>query len=222
MMQGFSPAVKKCLAKRPPAEVILKDTGRWFGVDVLIWDQETGWVLELKQLCKKDGICFWEKEEEAEDIRLVVMGFPIERIKNGRFAGVPFLLVSKEQREEKILEAFAAGAEDYMVFPVSPRVARARILRILEQDWERAAEIEMKSLQEKVHFTPNEYKIFSLMRKHPGKVFTRNELLEEAFLEMYEGYDRNVDNYIKQIRKKLPEKEGKIETAYGVGYRFVM
>ena len=62
------------------------------------------------------------------------------------------------------------------------------------------------------------------MMSYPGKVFTRNELLEGVFSEMYEGYDRNIDNYMKQIRKKLPGEPGRgaqIETVYGVGYRYM-
>lgn len=191
-------------------------------MDVLILNQEKKWVMELRELCRKDGIRFFEKEEETEDICLVVTDFPIDRIKNGRFHGIPFLLVSADRREEKILEAFGAGAEDYMVAPVSPKVARVRILRILGRDLEREEDFDLEKLQEKVHFTPNEYKIISYMMKQPGKVFTRNELLEGAFSELYEGYDRNIDNYIKQIRKKLAEGNGQIDTVYGVGYRFVM
>lgn len=190
-------------------------------MDVLIWDQEKRWVLELKKLCEKDGICFLEKEEEAGEICLVVMDFPIERIQNGRFAGIPFLLVSKERREEKILEAFAAGAEDYMVFPVSPKVARARILRILKPKRIGGAEPDLEGLPDGVHFTPNERRLLSVMMQQPGKVFSRNELLAEAFPGWYEGYDRNVDNYMKQIRKKLGEGGGRIETVYGVGYRYL-
>lgn len=190
-------------------------------MDILIRDQEKKWVLELKKLCRQDGICFFEKEEEAEDIRLIVTDFPIDTIKSGKLSGIPFLLVSKDGREASILEAFREGAEDYMVYPVSPKIARARILRILGQNCGRTEKIDMEKLQEKMHLTPNEYKLLALMIKQPGKVFSRNELLEGAFPELYEGYDRNVDNYMKQIRKKMGKGVGRIETVYGVGYRFV-
>ena len=82
-------------------------------MDVLILNQEKKWVMELRELCRKDGIRFFKKEEETEDICLVVTDFPIDRIMNGRFHGIPFLFVSADRREEKILEAFGAGAEDY-------------------------------------------------------------------------------------------------------------
>ena len=65
--------------------------------------------------------------------------------------------------------------------------------------------------------------LLSFLMSYPGKAFSRNELLEGVFPDNYEGYDRNVDNYVKQIRKKLAAESGKkewIETVHGVGYRF--
>ena len=110
-----------------------------------------------------------------------------------------------------------------MIYPVSPKIARVRILRILRQ--EKPEDGTLKKLQEQIHFTPNEYRILSFLMSYPGKTFSRNELLEGVFPENYEGYDRNVDNYIKQIRKKLADRSGKkewIETVHGVGYRFAL
>lgn len=186
---------------------------------VLIRGQEKNWVNQLIKLCKRDEIYFLEREIENQSIQLVVTDFPVEYTGKGTFSEVPFLVISRENREEKILEAFARGAEDYMIFPVSPEIARVRILRILEHQ-----KNGMNLLPEKLHLTPNEYRLFSYMMKYPGKVFSRNELIEGAFPENYEGYDRYVDNYVKQIRKKLEEKmegQAQIETVYGVGYRFM-
>ena len=135
---------------------------------------------------------------------------------------IPFLIVSRERSEEKILEAFEKGAEDYMIYPVSPAVARVRILRILKHLQQHTGNLQ--ELQNILQLTPNEYKLFSYMMKNSRKVLTRAELLEGAFGENYEGYDRNVDNYMKEIRKKLeqmPEDSQRIETVYGVGYRYM-
>ncbi len=189
---------------------------------ILILGQEKEWVKKLKILCKKDDVSILEKGEFVPDIQLIVTDFPIEDIRKGIFLEIPFLVVSKECREEKILEAFAMGAEDYMVYPVSPKIARARILRIL-RDIRRETE-DIKKLNWDIHFTPNEYRILSYMMNSPGRAVSRMELLEGAFPDMYEGYDRNIDNYIKQIRKKLEKVSGgkkRIETVYGVGYRYI-
>lgn len=188
---------------------------------VLAFGQERIWVKELQKLLKSNDVDLCETV--SEDIRLVITDFPIEEIRKGILSQVPFLVVSKEKREEKILEAFSKGAEDYMIYPVSPQIACVRILRILRQ--EKSEALTLKKLQEQIHFTPNEYRILSFLMSYPGKTFSRNELLEGVFPENYEGYDRNVDNYIKQIRKKLADKSEKnewIETVHGVGYRFAL
>ncbi len=186
---------------------------------VLVYGQERVWVKKLQRLLESNGVDLCEAV--SEDIRLVITNFPIEEERKGILSKVPFLVVSKEKREEKILEAFREGAEDYMIYPVSPKIACARILRILKK--ERSQTGELQKLQEQIHFTPNEYRILSFLMSYPGKAFSRNELLEGVFPDNYEGYDRNVDNYVKQIRKKLAAESGKkewIETVHGVGYRF--
>ena len=186
---------------------------------IFVYGHERKWVSELQRLFRRDQIELCEAA--SRDIKLAVTDFPVSKMRKGIFAKIPFLVVSREKREEKILEAFEMGAEDYMVYPVSPKIARARILRIVKHY---GIEEYLEGLKERVHFTPNEYRVLSFLMACPGKVFSRNEVLEGAFAEEYEGYDRNIDNYVKQIRKKLKQDAGKrdwIETVYGVGYRFM-
>lgn len=191
-------------------------------MNVLALGQEPIWLRELSGLCKKDKIYICEQDHRLRNIQLVITDFPIEAARKGAFTRIPFLVVSREKREEKILEAFDKGAEDYMVYPVSPRIAKARILRIIE-NYEMATKRD-PVMELGIHFTPNEYRILSYMMSYPGRVFSRSQLLEGVFPEVYQGYDRNVDNYIKQIRKKLAavcHEGAQIETVYGVGYRYV-
>lgn len=188
-------------------------------MNVLILGQEKTWIRKLSELCKQDEIYFCEKENPDMNLQLVVTDFPLEDARKGILSKIPFLVVSKEAREEKVLQAFALGAEDYMIYPVSPQIARRRILRILK--WYQSDSLE--DMQSKLHLTPNEGRLLAYMMQHPGKVFSRSELITGAFSENYEGYDRNVDNYMKQIRRKLAESCGKqvwIETVHGVGYRY--
>lgn len=61
------------------------------------------------------------------------------------------------------------------------------------------------------------------MAAHPGRVYTRRELLEESRGDFFEGYERTVDAHVGNIRRKLgvPDAEWAfIETVHGVGYRF--
>ncbi len=191
-------------------------------MNVFVRGQDRAWVLELERLCAKDGIGFFTEWDRRKKLHLVMTDAPPADGGNGMFFNVPFLVVSKEKREEKILEAFEAGAEDYMIYPVSPKIARARLLRILKHC--RMERTYLEKLRENMHFTPNECRILSVLMACPGRAFSREELVENGLSNCYDGYDRNVDNYIRQIRKKLaaePEQGRQIETVYGVGYRYV-
>jgi DNA-binding response OmpR family regulator len=76
---------------------------------------------------------------------------------------------------------------------------------------------------EPVHLTPNEFDLLAVLARHPGQVFSREQLLERLHGVAAPGYDRSVDSHIKNLRRKLeadPSQPRYIETVYGVGYRF--
>lgn len=70
--------------------------------------------------------------------------------------------------------------------------------------------------------TSNEFKVLVALLSNPGQVFTREQLIELAFGYDYDGFDRTVDTYIKNIRQieDDPKKPSYIFTVYGVGYKF--
>lgn len=75
----------------------------------------------------------------------------------------------------------------------------------------------------RLNLTPKEAEIFQLLASHPGKVFTRQNILATVWGYDYYGDDRAVDTQIKRIRQKInpaDAKGWKIQTVYGVGYRF--
>ena len=187
-----------------------------FGVNVAILGQDREWVRMLAGLCRNDEIHFLEKPSQGQMISYVIT--EESRMGNGMYADIPFLVVAKERDEKKELEAFRLGADDYLVRPVSPRIMRARLLGILMRYGLLPVTEDMQEQEE--HLTQGERLILGCLRSRPGKVFTRAELLEQAYRGTYDGIDRNVDNYIRQIRKKAESAGGKIETVYGVGYRY--
>jgi len=74
-----------------------------------------------------------------------------------------------------------------------------------------------------VTLTPYEFKVLISLLTNPGQVFSREQLVEKAFGYDYEGFDRTIDTYIKNIRQKIednPKHPDYITTVYGVGYRF--
>ena len=144
-------------------------------MDVLIQGQEKSFIMELKRLCEETSIRLLEEEGDARDAGLLVTDFPVTGAGKGIFSKIPFLVVSKKHDEETVLRAFRAGALDYMQYPVSPKIARARILRIVER-LERAGG-EPGRLQGDLSLTPNERKILSYFIARPGRAVSRSDLI---------------------------------------------
>jgi DNA-binding response OmpR family regulator len=72
-------------------------------------------------------------------------------------------------------------------------------------------------------FTPTEFELLAAMARHPGRVFSRNQLLEAVHGVAFESYERAIDAHIKNIRRKIEPGAGEpryILTVYGVGYKF--
>ena len=74
---------------------------------------------------------------------------------------------------------------------------------------------------QEIDLTPKEYELLVLLASHPGWVFKREVLLQQVWGESYEGFDRTIDNHVTRLRKKLGAFGEKIDTVWGVGYRFI-
>jgi DNA-binding response OmpR family regulator len=154
---------------------------------------------------------------------------------------VPIIMLTAKVEEENMLEGLGIGADDYVLKPFSPRQLMARVEAVLRRVSQEmvplSAEISFNdgalvidSLRHEVRkngvavaFTPHEYKILMAMTKYPTKVFTRDELINFAFSDEFEGFDRIIDTHIKNIRQKIePDTKNPIYilTVHGVGYRF--
>ncbi len=151
---------------------------------------------------------------------------------------VPIIILSARSEEEDRLSGLDLGADDYMVKPFSPRELVARIRAVLRRRKIVAEEEnvitegpmtidrvshEVRIGDEGVPLTAMEMNVLAAMASSPGRVFSREEILEHALGEEHEGYDRSIDTHIKNIRRKIREETDEwsfIETVYGVGYRF--
>ncbi|MDY6796062.1 MAG: response regulator transcription factor [Actinomycetota bacterium] len=151
---------------------------------------------------------------------------------------VPIIILSAKSEEGDRLEGLDLGADDYMTKPFSPRELVARIRAVLRRHKESQAGggliiegpmvIDGESFQVRIEgreipLTATEMSILSVLASHPGRVMTREEIIELAQGERYDGYDRNIDNHVKNIRKKIKDEADDwsfIETVYGVGYKF--
>lgn len=149
-----------------------------------------------------------------------------------------FMITAKGTLDHKI-EGFSIGADEYLVKPVSPREVVARV-RALDDRKKREDNKEVLTfnkgqfkmfLQERVvrindqeiTLTPNEFDLLYQLALAPGRVFTRDQLIEAVMGIDFDGFDRTIDVHIKNLRKKI-ETDTKnpqyIKTVTGVGYKF--
>ena len=154
---------------------------------------------------------------------------------------VPIIMLTAKIEDADIIGGLGIGADDYLTKPFSPRQLVARIEAVLRRVSSEAVPLtnefsfndgdlvidglrhEIRKNGQLVALTPNEYKILMTMMKYPSKVFTREELIELALGDDYDGFDRVIDTHIKNIRQKLGD-DGRapryILTVHGTGYRF--
>jgi DNA-binding response OmpR family regulator len=162
---------------------------------------------------------------------------------------VPIIMLTAKVEEEDMLKGLAVGADDYITKPFSLKVLLARVETALrrsgeylltpgnklifnggENGGENEGKIEIdfdsRSLRKNgqtITPTPNEFKILEALAKNPNKVFTREQLIDVALGEDFDGFLRAVDGHVKNLRQKIeddPKKPRYILTMHGVGYKF--
>jgi len=155
---------------------------------------------------------------------------------------IPIIMVSAKSEESDIVLGLGMNADDYICKPFSPRELVARVRTALRRNNPlKAADLSDRIEQdglvidatkyrvtyngEDIKLTATEFRILFYLANHPGRVFSREQLLNHAVGDNVVVVDRNIDVHIRAIRKKLSEanKQGSgefVETIRGVGYRF--
>lgn len=187
------------------------------------------------------GLAAWQNE--APDLVLLDLSLPgldgIEVTKTIRkTAATPIIIITARVEDTDRIVGLELGADDYVTKPFSPREVVARVKAVLRRvhpleestkkimikDLEIDAEsYKVKKAGEPLDLTRMEFAILQTMAEHPGKVFSRLQLLEAAQGVAYEGYERTIDAHIKNLRSKLGDKADRpnyIETSFGIGYSF--
>ena len=150
---------------------------------------------------------------------------------------VPVIMVTAKGEESDIVLGLGVGADDYIPKPFSPRELVARVKAVLRRGPPRgeegppervvrgplvvdASRHEAMLAGEPLTLTATEFRLLHFLAAHPGRVFTREQLLRRVMGENVVLIDRNIDVHVRAIRQKLDEHRDLIETVRGVGYRF--
>ena len=163
-------------------------------------------------------------------------GFEVCRRLRGAGNQVPIImLTARDEDIDKIL-GLELGADDYLTKPFNPRELVARVKAILRridrppstQDANpiRYGELTIDPSRHEaflrevpINLRTQEFDLLLTLASQPGRVFTREQLLEKAWGFDYYGQTRTVDVHIAQLRKRLSSSKIKIETVTGVGYK---
>ncbi|MEY2579341.1 MAG: two-component system, OmpR family, response regulator [Verrucomicrobiota bacterium] len=155
------------------------------------------------------------------------------------FSDVPVIFLTSRSDEIDRVVGLEIGGDDYVVKPFSPRELVARIKAILRRNQRPETTRTGEQTQAQLHYgsttmdpekfrvtcegreivlTAQEFKLLELLVRHPGRVFTRAQVLNRAWGDGGLVADRTIDVHVKSLRKKFGKFEF-IETVRGVGYR---
>ena len=185
---------------------------------------------------------------KTEKIHLIVLDLMLPKLSGEEVcttiratSDIPIIMLTAKVDEDDKIEGLTIGADDYITKPFSPRELVSRVKALLRRsyrdsnplaeklvfnDGDLEVDIDKMIVRKKgenVYLTSNEFKILSSLLTRPGQVFSREQLIELAFGYDYDGFDRTIDTYIKNIRQKIednPKSPNYIITVYGVGYKF--
>jgi two-component system response regulator BaeR len=153
------------------------------------------------------------------------------------FSNIPIMMVTARVEEIDRLLGLELGADDYICKPFSPREVVARVKAILRRSPQQVkAQVDSKLSIDEAQFkatlngqlldlTPVEFRLLKALSVAPGRVFSRQQLLNTLYEDHRVVTDRTVDSHVKNLRRKLQQAnpgDELIESIYGVGYRFTM
>ena len=213
--KNISEIVEKYLLKEGYATLIAND-----GIEglALFRDSNPDLVISDVMMPTIDGF------EVLREIRLI--------------SDVPVIMLTAKQEEVDRLKGFENGADDYVTKPFSPKELVRRVMVMLKrtykaiEDKQVLIEGELKldlnkqklyKNEDEIDITSKEFQIIYAFFKNPRQILSREQLIELAFSNDFDGFDRTIDAHIKKIRHKIEEdtKNPKyLKTKYGAGYIF--
>jgi two-component system response regulator BaeR len=153
------------------------------------------------------------------------------------FSDVPIIMTTARVEEIDRLIGLELGADDYVCKPYSPREVVARVKAVLRRSAQRAdpepgsagpLNLNQDSLRvqaegREIELTAVEFALLQTLYRAPGRILSRNQLMDRIYDDHRIVSDRTIDSHVKKLRRKLeellPERE-LIHSVYGVGYRY--
>ena len=142
--------------------------------------------------------------------------------------GVHVIIVSARNQEEDILRGLELGADDYVGKPFSLKEIVARIRTVLRRVPAGTTPLSLSTASHEVHLekipiqlTATEYRLLHLLMSQPGRIFNRQQMLAQVGEQRAHLTGRNIDVHVRALRRKFGHHAALIDTARGVGYRFV-
>lgn len=150
---------------------------------------------------------------------------------------VPIIFLTAKNTENDLLTGFSAGGDDYISKPFSVYEVIARVKAVLRRSSTPAEERKESSVvcgqitidksrklvfagENQVVLSKKEFEILSLLASNPGKLFSREKIIEELWKDAPYVLDRTVDVHIARIRSKLGKYKNHITNRSGYGYSF--
>lgn len=216
-------------------------------VNILVVDDDKNIRQLISVILKKENFNVYEASDGHEaldiienkkiDLSIIDIMMPI---KDGysltedirKSYDMPILMVTAKCESQDKLKGFELGIDDYIVkpFDLLELVARVKAMlrryKIFSKNIIKIGNIELdynkcsfKINDEEVPIALKEFQVLFKLSSFEGKIFTRNELIEDIWGIDYEGDDRTVDVHIKRLREKLEESSVNISTVRGLGYK---
>ena len=181
---------------------------------------------------------------EAQAIILdVVMpgldGFKRCQMLREKGVATPIIMLTERAEIEDKVAGFSFGADDYLAKPFTPLELELRLQALLRRTNQPAGvprgmlrrsdmeiDLDRHSVSvggKEIPLTPLEFNILKLLASAPGRVYSRQDLLNIVWDTAYEGYKRNIDPHVNRLRTKIeanPKKPKYVLTVWGIGYKF--
>jgi two-component system, OmpR family, alkaline phosphatase synthesis response regulator PhoP len=154
-----------------------------------------------------------------------------------RDTAIPIIMLSARDEVSDKIVGLELGADDYISKPFDPKEMVSRVRAVLRRSEDTGQtttfikvgllEIDVEKRQvwrqgKTITLTPTEFNLLITLAGNPGRVYSRQQLLDHLQGDTYEGYERTIDSHIKNLRKKLeanPDNPVYIITVHGVGYK---